>query len=184
MHARFIIRINVGIVLALGVALLVPMLLSLSYGDGSWEGFLLPAMVMIPVGALGLLFTRPVSDRAVRYVSNRVVLFSVTLAWVLAALLGGVPYLIEGTFSNPIDSTFEAMSGFATTGSTLISEIEAQTPSILFWRSLTQWLGGIGIVVLFVAVAPVLGVGAARLLGAEVSGVTQPRLTPRIADTA
>ena len=184
MRARFIIRINVGIVLALGVALLAPMFLSLGYGDGSWEGFLLPAMVMIPVGALGLLFTRPVSDRAVRYVSNRVVLFSVTLAWVLAALLGGVPYLIEGTFSNPIDSTFEAMSGFTTTGSTLISEIEAQTPSILFWRSLTQWLGGIGIVVVFVAVAPVLGFGAARLLSAEVSGIEQRRLTPRITDTA
>jgi hypothetical protein len=76
------------------------------------------------------------------------------------------------------------MSGFTTTGSTLLSDIEAQTPSILFWRSMTHWLGGIGIVVLFVAVAPRLGTGAARLLGAEVSGLTQPRLTPRIADTA
>jgi trk system potassium uptake protein TrkH len=76
------------------------------------------------------------------------------------------------------------MSGFTTTGATLLSDIEAQTPSILFWRSMTQWLGGIGIVVLFVAVAPVVGIGAARLLGAEVSGLTQTRLTPRIADTA
>jgi trk system potassium uptake protein len=76
------------------------------------------------------------------------------------------------------------MSGFTTTGATLLSDIEAQTPSILFWRSMTHWLGGIGIVVLFVAVAPLLGVGAARLLGAEMSGLTQPRLTPRIADTA
>jgi trk/ktr system potassium uptake protein len=76
------------------------------------------------------------------------------------------------------------MSGFTTTGATLLSDIEAETPSILFWRSMTQWLGGIGIVVLFVAVAPLLGVGAARLLGAEMSGLTQPRLTPRIADTA
>src|SRR5215211_7002097 len=76
------------------------------------------------------------------------------------------------------------MSGFTTTGSTLLSDIEAQTPSILFWRSMTQWLGGIGIVVLFVAVAPAIGAGAARLLGAEVSGLTQTRLTPRIADTA
>ena len=107
-----------------------------------------------------------------------------TLAWVVAALLGGVPFLIEGTFDSLLDSTFEAMSGFTTTGSTLLSDIEAQTPSILFWRSMTQWLGGIGIVVLFVAVAPVIGAGAARLLGAEVSGLTQTRLTPRIADTA
>jgi trk system potassium uptake protein TrkH len=120
----------------------------------------------------------------VGYVLPKDVLLSVTLAWVLAAVLGGVPFLIEGTFQSPMDSTFEAMSGFTTTGATLLSEIEAETPSILFWRSMTQWLGGIGIVVLFVAVAPVIGFGAARLVSAEVSGVTQPRLTPRIADTA
>jgi trk system potassium uptake protein TrkH len=76
------------------------------------------------------------------------------------------------------------MSGFTPTGATLLAEIEAETPSILFWRSMTQWLGGIGIVVLFVAVAPAIGAGAARLLGAEVSGLTHTRLTPRIADTA
>lgn len=125
--------------------------------------------------------TRP---RDVGYVSNQDVYLSVTLAWILAALLGGVPFLIEGTFHSLLDSTFEAVSGFTTTGATLLPDIESQTPSILFWRSMTHWLGGIGIVVLFVAVAPLLGVGAARLLGAEVSGLTQPRLTPRIADTA
>jgi trk system potassium uptake protein TrkH len=117
-------------------------------------------------------------------VSNRDVYLSVTLAWTLAALLGGTPFLVEGTFQSLLDSTFEAMSGFTTTGATLLSDIEAETPSILFWRSMTQWLGGVGIVVLFVAVAPVIGVGAARLLVAEVSGLTETRLTPRIADTA
>jgi trk system potassium uptake protein TrkH len=183
-RARVIIRVNTGIALALGIALLVPMLLSLGYGDGSWESFFLPAVILIPIGALGLLATRPASSQALHYISNRDVLFSVTLAWILAALLGGVPYLIEGTFSNPIDSIFEGMSGFTTTGATLLSDIEAQTPSILFWRSLTQWLGGIGIVVVLVAVAPALGFGAGRLLSAEVSGIEQPRLTPRIADTA
>jgi trk system potassium uptake protein TrkH len=95
-----------------------------------------------------------------------------------------VPFLIEGTFHSLIASTFESMSGFTTRGATLLTDIEGETPSILFWCSMTHWLGGIGIVVLFVAVAPLLGVGAARLLGAEVSGLTQPRLTPRIADTA
>jgi trk system potassium uptake protein len=120
----------------------------------------------------------------VGYVVERDVYLSVALAWVFAALFGGVPFLIEGTFESLLDSTFEAMSGFTTTGATLLSDIEAQTPSILFWRSMTQWLRGIGIVVLFVAVAPVVGVGAARLLRAEVSGLTQTRLTPRIADAA
>jgi trk system potassium uptake protein len=183
MNVRTVLRVNAGVILAIGVSLLIPSLLSLLYEDGSWKSFLLPAAVMIAAGAAGMRLTGS-PGRTMGYVSNRDVYLSVTLAWTLAALLGGVPFLIEGTFHSLVDSTFEAMSGFTTTGSTLLSDIEAETPSILFWRSMTQWLGGVGIVVLFVAIAPVIGVGAARLLGAEVSGLTQPRLTPRIADTA
>jgi trk system potassium uptake protein len=178
---RVVIGVNAGVVLALGLALLIPLTLSLLYQDGSWESFLIPAAVMISLGAVGLWASRL---RSVGYVLAHDVYLSVTLAWVLAAFLGGIPYVLEGTFSSFLDSTFEGMSGFTTTGATLLAEIEAETPSILFWRSMTQWLGGIGIVVLFVAVAPAMGAGAARLLGAEVSGLTQTRLTPRIADTA
>jgi trk system potassium uptake protein TrkH len=187
MNLNVVFRVNSGTVLALGASLLVPLILSLLYEDGSWRSFLLPAVALMAAGGLGLWLTRrprPFSSRAVGYLSNRDVYLSVTLAWTLAALLGGLPFLIEGTFHSLIDSTFEAMSGFTTTGATLLSDIEGQTPSMLFWRSMTQWLGGVGIVVLFVAVAPVLGVGAARLLGAEVLGLTQPRLPPRNADTA
>ncbi|MBX6762052.1 MAG: TrkH family potassium uptake protein [Rubrobacteraceae bacterium] len=183
MNIRLIVRLNAGVVLAIGVALLVPLGISLLYGDGSWESFLVPAAAMIAAGAAGIRFTsRPGRGREI--VSNRDIYFSVTLAWVLAAMLGGIPYLMQGTFTNPLDSTFEGMSGFTTTGATLLSHIQAQTPSILFWRSMTQWLGGVGIVVLFVAVAPALGTEASRLLGAEVSGLTGTRLTPRIGDTA
>ncbi len=180
-RSRVVVGVNAGVVLALGLALLVPLALSLLYRDGSWESFMIPAAFMIPLGVAGLWASRL---RGVGYVLERDVYFSVTLAWVLAAFLGGVPFLVEGTFRSPIDSTFEGMSGFTTTGATLLSDIEAETPSILFWRSMTQWLGGIGIVVLFVAVAPALGARASRLLGAEVSGLTETRLTPHIADTA
>jgi trk system potassium uptake protein TrkH len=131
---------------------------------------------MMVAGGMGWWATRlrqSSSNRAVEHLSNQDVYLSVTLAWTLAALLGGVPFLVEGTFHSLLDSTIEAMSGFTTTGATLLSDIEVETPSILFWRSMTHWLGGIGIVVLFVAVAPLLGVGAARLLGAEMSGLTQ-----------
>jgi trk system potassium uptake protein len=183
LNPRIIIRVNAGVILAIGLALLAPLALSLLYGDGSWMSFLLPSVVMVVAGAAAIRAARP-RGRSPEYVSNRDVYLSVTLAWTLAALLGGTPFLVEGTFHSLLDSSFEAMSGFTTTGATLLSDIEAQTPSILFWRSMTHWLGGIGIVVLFVAVAPLLGVGAARLLGAEMSGLTQPRLTPRIADTA
>jgi trk system potassium uptake protein len=180
-RARVVVGVNAGVVLALGLALLVFLTLSLLYGNGSWETFLIPAAAMIPLGAAGLWASRL---GGVGHVLERDVYFAVTLAWVLAAFLGGIPYVLEGTFTSLLDSTFEGMSGFTTTGATLLAEIEAETPSILFWRSMTQWLGGIGIVVLFVAVAPAVGVGAARLLGAEVSGLTRTRLTPRIADTA
>ena len=177
-------RINAGVILALGVAMLVPLVISFVYGDGSWISFAMPAAAMIAVGGVGFWMSRTASGQALVYVSNRDVLISVTAAWILAAVLGGIPYLVEGTFADPINSTFEAMSGFTTTGATLLKDIEAPTQSIQFWRCMTQWLGGVGIVVLFVAVAPVLGFGAARLLSAEVSGIDQPRLTPRIVDTA
>src|SRR5918999_3979399 len=169
MRSRVVVGVTAGVILALGLALLVPLVLSLLYRDGSWKSFLVPASVMILLGAAGLWASRL---REVSYILERDVYLSVTLAWVLAALLGGIPYIIEGTFTSPLDSTFEGMSGFTTTGATLLAEIEAETSSILFWRSMTQWLGGIGIVVLFVAAAPPLGVRAARLLGAEVSGLT------------
>lgn len=184
MNFRAVVRVVAGVVLALGVALLAPFVISILYADGSWESFLVPGAMMILAGGAGLRVTGITSSRESLYVSHRDVLLSVTLAWMFAALLGGVPYLISGTFINPINSTFEAMSGFTTTGATLLEDIESPTPSIQFWRCMTQWLGGIGIVVLFVAVAPVLGFGAARLLSAEVSGLGQPRLTPRIVDTA
>jgi trk system potassium uptake protein TrkH len=183
LNPRVIIRVNAGVILAIGLALLVPLALSVLYRDGSWVSFLLPGALMAAAGILGIRLARP-RGRAPEYVSNRDVYLSVTLAWTLAALLGGTPFLVEGTFHSLIDSSFEAMSGFTTTGATLLSDIEAQSPSILFWRSMTHWLGGIGIVVLFVAVAPLLGVGAARLIGAEMSGLSGPRLTPRIANTA
>ncbi len=181
MRSRVVLGVNAGVVLSLGLALLVPLALSLLYRDGSWASFLLPAALMVPLGAAGLRASRL---REGGLVLERDVYFAVTLAWALAALLGGVPYLLDGTFVSPLDSTFEGMSGFTTTGATLLADIEAETPSILFWRSMTQWLGGIGIVVLFVAVAPAIGAGATRLLGAEVSGLTHARLTERIGDTA
>jgi trk system potassium uptake protein TrkH len=143
-RSKVVLGVNAGVVLALGLALLVPLVLSLLYQDGSWESFLIPAAAMVLVGTGGLWTTGSTGGRT-EYVSNRDVYLSVTLAWILAALLGGVPFLIEGTFHSLLDSIFEAMSvsGFTTTGATLLSDIEGETPSILFWRSMTHWLGGI-----------------------------------------
>ena len=108
---------------------------------------------------------------------------AVTLAWLAAALAGAIPFLLTGAFESPLDAFFEAMSGFTTTGATLLEDF-GQPDAVFWWRSLMQYLGGIGIVVLVVAIAPVTGTGLQRAFYAEVSGVTTDRLTPRIIDTA
>jgi len=111
-------------------------------------------------------------------------LLAVTLAWVGASVVGGVALLATETFTTPLDAFFEATSGFTTTGATLLTDLEAQPDAVLLWRSIMQWLGGIGIVVLVVAIAPVTGPGVQRAFYAETTGVTTERLTPRIIDTA
>jgi len=109
---------------------------------------------------------------------------AVTLAWMLAAAVGAVPFLLVGTFGSGLDAYFEAVSGFTTTGATLIPDVQTQPDAILLWRSLTQWLGGVGIIVLVVAIAPVSGPGIQRAFYAESTGLPSDRLTPRIIDTA
>lgn len=146
-RSRVVVGVSAGVVLALGLALLFPLALSLLYLDGSWASFRVPATFMIPLEATGLQASRL---REVGLALEQDVYFAVTMAWGLAALLGGTPYLVEVTIASPLDSTFEGMSGFTSTGATLVADVEAETPSILFWRGMTQWLGA---VVLFAAVA-------------------------------
>ncbi len=104
--------------------------------------------------------------------------------WILASLGGAVPYLLTDTFGAIDDAVFESVSGFTGTGSTVLAPIEAAPRGVLFWRSLTQWYGGTGIVVLAVAILPFLGVGGMDMLSAEAPGPTTDRLAPRISETA
>ncbi len=114
---------------------------------------------------------------------QREALGMVGLGWLLAAAVAAVPYLTTRTLG-PIDAYFEAMSGMTTTGATVIVDIEATPKSVLFWRSFTQWLGGMGIIVLFVAVLPFLGAGGKQLFRSEAPGPDPHGLVPRIRDTA
>ena len=109
---------------------------------------------------------------------------TVTFSWGAVALVGALPYLFSGVIPSPIAALFESVSGFTTTGSTVLSDIEAVTPGILLWRSVTQWLGGMGFIVLGVAVLPYLGVGGMQLFRLEAPGPTTDRLRPRIRETA
>ena len=109
---------------------------------------------------------------------------TVTTAWVAMALVGALPYLVTGTTSSVVDALFESVAGFTTTGSTVLRPIEDASAGVLFFRAITQWLGGMGVIVLVVAVLPTVGIGGMDLLEAEAPGPTGERLTPRVAQTA
>jgi trk system potassium uptake protein TrkH len=111
-------------------------------------------------------------------------LFVVGVGWLLTAALGAMPYVLSGVLPSFEDAYFESASGFTTTGSTVIVDIEATPRGILFWRSFTHWLGGMGIIVLFLAVLPALGAGGKQLFRSEVSGIQPDGLKPRIKETA
>lgn len=108
----------------------------------------------------------------------------VTMTWVLFSLLGMLPFYLGGYINNITDAYFETMSGFTTTGATILKDVEALPKGLLFWRSLTQWQGGIGMIVFTVAVMPIIGGGAAQMFDAETTGITHERFRPRITQVA
>lgn len=108
----------------------------------------------------------------------------VSLSWIVASAIGGLPFWLSGTVTTYTDGFFEAMSGFTTTGASVLTDIQSNPRGILFWRSLTHWLGGMGIIVLSLAVLPFLGVGGMQLYKAEVPGPIPEKLTPRVQQTA
>ncbi len=108
----------------------------------------------------------------------------VSLAWIFWSTFGMLPYLIDGHIPNITDAFFETMSGFSTTGATILNDIEAMPHGLLFWRSLTQWIGGLGIVFFTIAILPIFGIGGVQLFAAEAAGPTTDKLFPRIGVTA
>jgi trk system potassium uptake protein TrkH len=108
----------------------------------------------------------------------------VTLGWVLMTFSGAMPYLFSGAIPNFTSAVFETISGYSTTGASVLTDIESVNKDILLWRSLTQWIGGMGIIVLTVAILPILGIGGMQLFVAEAPGISPDKLQPRIKDTA
>lgn len=143
-----------------------------------WALALSSGMVLSIAFLLWTLTRGPVS------LSRRDGLGIVTLGWVAAAVAGSFPYLLSGVISHPVSALFETMSGFTTTGASVLSGLEHLPRGILFWRGMTQWLGGMGVLILCVAILPFLGVGGMRIYRAEIPGPSKNRLTPRIASTA
>lgn len=151
--------------------------------DGSADLLDLGASLAAGLAVSGVLFCLG-RDAKASDLGPREAFAVVSLSWVLCSAIGGLPFYLHGTVSTYTDAFFEAMSGFTTTGASVLTNIEATPRGILFWRSLTHWLGGMGIIVLSLAILPFLGVGGMQLFKAEVPGPVPEKLTPRIQKTA
>jgi trk system potassium uptake protein TrkH len=168
----------------LSVTMLVPLVVAVLYAEDVWVF----AVSIVAVAAAGFALERVDPDPDL---GPSEALVFVTLAWLLAAVVGAVPYLLAGagtesTLATPINALFESMSGFTTTGATVMGEIstERHSHALLLWRQLTQWLGGMGIIVLMIAILPELAVNGAQLMASEAPGPELQKLTPKIAETA
>jgi trk system potassium uptake protein TrkH len=149
-------------------------------GDGTWRVFLIVVIISMAAGA-GLYAALRQEDAEYGLRDGFAI---VTLGWVVAGVLGAMPYWTSGILPNFVDALFESFSGFTTTGATVVNNIEALPRSILFWRSFTHWLGGMGIIVLSVAILPLLGVGGMAMFKAEVPSPVMDKLKPTVAETA
>jgi Trk-type K+ transport systems, membrane components len=157
----------------------IPLLWAYVYATGDVKLFFISASAGFAVA--GLLYTLG-RNASLKEIGSREAFAAVTFSWIAASAIGTFPYWFGGTLSFS-DAFFEAMSGFSSTGGTMIVNLESCTQSLLLWRSLTQWLGGMGIILLALAIIP-MGGSSLQLYRAEIPGPVQERLTPRIQQTA
>ncbi len=160
--------------------LFLSLLVSLIYQEDDSAAFMNAGLITFVVGVFSYLISKGVK----KDLGKREGYIIVSLVWVVFSIFGCLPYLFSGTIPSVTDAFFETMSGFTTTGSSILNNIEDLPHGILFWRSLTQWMGGMGIIVMFLAILPTLGIGGRELFVAEVPGPAPDKLTPRIKETA
>lgn len=164
----------------LGGALVAPTALALALGE-PWRPF---GVAIVIAGAFGLMTSRMLR-RHEQSLDHRSAFLAVALSWVVACALGSVPYLLlPDAGMSLVDAWFESASGFTTTGATVLSQLETLPRSLLLWRAMTQWIGGMGIALIGVAVLPLLGIGGMSLYKAEAPGPAKDKLVPRISETA
>jgi trk system potassium uptake protein TrkH len=164
----------------MGVATGVALYYYCTVGDRDLWALAIPTLLTL--GA-GIVLLRSGQHHTERF-TQKEGFFIVAIAWVLFSIFGMLPYLIYGTTHSVADAFFETMSGFTTTGATMLSNIDEQPHGILFWRSLTQWIGGLGIVVFSLALLPLIGSGGTQMFNAEVTGVSVDKLRPKIQNTS
>jgi trk system potassium uptake protein TrkH len=179
MHFNTIVKFLSILTLIVSFFMLLPLIFSLYYQDSAHLGFIIPSSFGIVIGLLGMLTIKTTKEQ----LSRKDGFLLVTLSWIVVSFIGSLPYIIAANMSLT-NAFFETMSGFTTTGASILTNIESMPKSILFWRSLTHWLGGMGIIVLAVAVLPMLGIGGIQLIKAESPGPTVEKISPRITETA
>ncbi len=163
-----------------GSFMLISSLVSLIYNDGITFEITISSFIVLFFGTLLMLFFRNYEKR----IQKREGYLIVSLGWLLMAISGTIPYIFSGTIPDFTSSFFETISGYTTTGATILDDIESLPAGILFWRSTTHWIGGMGIIVLAIAILPFLGIGGIQLFTAEAPGPAGDKLHPRITDTA
>jgi trk system potassium uptake protein len=182
MRWRLILHIVGVLVVCVGLSMALALGFSLYYRDAGVWPLLCSILVTVTLGGVFSLAGKRPSAKAP--LNHREGMAATTLCWVAAAVFGGLPFFFSGVLPHAADFVFEAVSGFTTTGASVIKDVEVVPKGILFWRSLTHWLGGMGIIVLGLAILPFLGVGGMQLYKAEVPGPTPDKLKPRLKDTA
>lgn len=172
----------IGLLLMLnGVFMLLCIPISLYFREGGLIPISISGTITILVGGTLWLSTRNFSNKELKKRDGYLI---VTLGWLSMSCFGALPYIFSGAIPNFTDAFFETISGYTTTGATILTDIEGVHRGILFWRSLTQWIGGMGIIVLAVAILPILGIGGMQLFVAEAPGISPDKLQPRIKETA
>lgn len=181
MNFKIIVNV-IGLLLLLTSGLmLLGIPFSLYYGHNDIFSLVLSSLITANVGFFLWLFTRKANKLDI---GKREGYLIVTLGWLALSAFGAIPFIIHGSIANYTDAFFETMSGFTTTGATILTDIEIVPAGLLLWRSLTQWLGGMGIIVLSLAILPMLGIGGMQLFSAEVPGITKDKFHPRVKETA
>ena len=170
-----------SLILIMAFLVLFPVTFSLHDGESDLAVLLISSGITMFTGALLKFITRKSKDAEIKKRDGYLI---VTSGWVAMALFGTLPYLIGGYIPEVSSAFFETMSGLSTTGATVLDDIESLPHGILFWRSMTQWIGGMGIIVLTIAVLPLLGIGGMELFVAEAPGPTKDKIHPRIKETA
>ena len=179
-NSKMIFRILGFLLLIETVMLLCCGGVSLFYKENDLQSFLVSSAITTSIGILLLA----IGKDAVKSLNRRDGYVIVSVAWVTFSLFGMLPYYIGGYIPSVTDAFFETMSGFSSTGATILDDIESLPHGILFWRSMTQWIGGLGIIMFTIAVLPIFGVSGLQVFAAEASGPTHDKVHPRIGITA